>query len=107
MTEFPKDGVFPAITTQEKAALYSFRYDIYVTEMGRYGSIANHDAGHLIEPEDEQSRLYYVIRDGQVVGTMRNTWGGDAAFPACLFVPVLPQHSLQFPVHDCIAQPDF
>lgn len=41
--------------------------------MDRYKSIADHRARHLIEPENDHSRLYYAVRDGNVVGTMRHT----------------------------------
>ncbi len=81
MVDLSRDGVFAAETEAEKAAVYRIRYDIYVVEMDRYKSTADHQARHLIEPEDQQSRLYYAVRDGAVVGTMRHTWGGDNAPP--------------------------
>lgn len=47
--EYPEDGVFPVETEADRAAVYKLRYEIYVKEMGRYGSIADHVAGMLIE----------------------------------------------------------
>lgn len=75
-----KDGIFPAETPEEQEAIYRFRYEIYVEEMRRYRSIADHERRLLIEPDDARSRHYYARRDGRFAGCMRFTWGGDAAF---------------------------
>jgi hypothetical protein len=69
-----------ATDDRDREAVYRLRYDIYVEEMGRYHSIADHRKRLLIEEVDAQSRLF-VARDGdRVVGTSRVTWGGDAPF---------------------------
>jgi hypothetical protein len=47
-----QNGFHQAETEEEKNAVYRFRYDIYVTEMGRYGQAADHARKHLKEPED-------------------------------------------------------
>ena len=42
---------------------------------------ADHEKAHLVEPEDDHSRLFFgAAEDGETVGTMRLTWGGDAPF---------------------------
>ena len=69
-----------ALTREQKERVYSLRYKIYVEEMNRYRSIADHDRRHLIEDVDAQSRLYMVIEDDRIVGAMRFTWGADAPF---------------------------
>jgi predicted GNAT family N-acyltransferase len=74
-------GIFPAFTDEQKQAVYRLRYDLYVEEMGRYHSIADHENRLMIEPYDEYSRLYIAQEDDEVVGTMRLTWGADAPFP--------------------------
>lgn len=75
-----KPTIMPATSEADREAIYRLRYDIYVEEMNRYGSIADHHGRRLIEPDDARSRLY-VARDGdRVVGTMRLTWGGDGPF---------------------------
>ncbi len=53
-----------------------FKYDVYVAEMGRYGSIADHDNRLLIEPDDATSHIFQARAAGRLVGTMRLTWGG-------------------------------
>ena len=71
----------PVETDAQRDAIYRLRYDVYVEEMGRYRGIADHEKGHLVEPEDDYSRLFYAAdADGGIVGTMRVTWGGDAPF---------------------------
>jgi hypothetical protein len=75
-----RDGLHQAKTEEEKNAVYRFRYDIYVTEMGRYGQAADHARKHLKEPEDETARIFYAAEDGAVVATGRYSWGGDAPF---------------------------
>lgn len=50
MVDFSRDGVFAAESEAERAAVYRLRYDIYVVEMDRYKSVADH-------PEDDRIRL--------------------------------------------------
>ena len=38
-----RNGFHLAQTEEEKQAIYRFRYDVYVEEMGRYGSAADHE----------------------------------------------------------------
>lgn len=73
--------IFLAETEAQREAVYKFRYDIYVREMGRYRTIADHDRGWLVEPCDAQSQLYCAASEGEVIGTLRLTWGGDEALP--------------------------
>jgi hypothetical protein len=66
---------------EERRAVYRLRYDVYVEEMGRYQSVADHGQRMLYEEVDKQSRISYAVVDGEVVATARLTWGGDGAFP--------------------------
>ena len=77
-----RSGIHIAETKEEKRAVYRFRYDVYVEEMGRYHGTADHENRLLVEPEDEYSRITYAAEGGKVVATARFTWGGDAPFPA-------------------------
>ncbi len=77
-----RSGVHMAQTDEEKLAVYRFRYDIYVEEMGRYASVADHARRLLVEPEDETARIFFAAQDGQVLATSRFSWGGDAPFSA-------------------------
>jgi hypothetical protein len=76
-----KNGIHRAETEEEKRAVYRFRYEVYVEEMGRYRSIADHTHRLLVEPEDEIGRITYAAENGRVAGTARGTWGGDGPFP--------------------------
>jgi len=71
------DGVHLATGDDERAAIYRQRYEIYVEEMNRYGSIADHDHRRLVEDIDTVSRLFYAVRDGVLVGSIRLTLGAD------------------------------
>lgn len=68
-------------TQAEREAVYRLRYDVYVEEMGRYRSVADHKRRMLYEDVDEQSRISYVEIDGEFVATARLTWGGDGPLP--------------------------
>jgi hypothetical protein len=70
--------VGPAETEEQKEAVYRFRYSVYVEEMGRYQSTADHVGRRLVEPEDEQSWIFSArTDDGEVVGTARLSWGAN------------------------------
>ncbi len=66
-----------ATTPEENEAVYRFRYSIYVQEMGRYQTIADHTRRRLADPEDDRSWIVYAHDGTNVVGTIRLTWGGD------------------------------
>jgi hypothetical protein len=71
------DGVHLATGEDERAAIYRQRYEIYVEEMDRYSAIADHQNRWLVEELDEVSRLFYAVRDGGLVGSIRLTLGAD------------------------------
>lgn len=71
-----------ARTEEQRERVYGFRYQVYVEEMNRYHSIADHVRRHLKEDVDAHSRLYMVTQGEQIVGAMRFTWGADAPFVA-------------------------
>jgi hypothetical protein len=67
-----------AVTEDQKEAVYRFRYTVYVEEMGRYQDRADHAGRRLVEPEDDQSWIFYArADDGEIVGTARLSWGGN------------------------------
>lgn len=91
-TEEPKPGdtfleglyLGRAETEAEREAVFHFRYQIYVQEMGRYRSVADHQQERFAEPEDDHSLLFYASVDGpgsEVVATSRVTCGGDGLSP--------------------------
>ncbi|HEU5306261.1 MAG TPA: GNAT family N-acetyltransferase [Acidimicrobiia bacterium] len=61
----------------DKEAVYRFRYSVYVEEMGRYQGSADHEGRRLVEPDDDQSFIFYARDGGEVVGTARLSWGGN------------------------------
>jgi hypothetical protein len=73
--------IHEATTEEQRHNVFRFRYDIYVEEMGRYRSIADHDQRTFSEPEDDTARIFYATDGENVVATMRLNWGGDA--PIC------------------------
>ena len=75
-------GFHAAETEEEKLAVYRLRYDVYVAEMGRYRAAADHERRLLVEPEDATARIFYAAPEGEVVATVRLSWGGDAPFSA-------------------------
>ena len=79
-TSLIREGAHQARTEEEKEAVYRFRYEIYVAEMGRYQSVADHERRRFREPEDDSARIFYVAKDGEVLATSRFNWGGDAPF---------------------------
>jgi hypothetical protein len=64
-----------AATPEEKEAVYRFRYSVYVEEMGRYQDTADHAGRRLVEPEDDESWIFYAREGDDVVGTARLSWG--------------------------------
>jgi hypothetical protein len=67
-----------AETDEQKEAVYRFRYSVYVEEMGRYQGSADHAGRRLVEPEDDRSWIFSArADDGEVVGTVRLSWGGN------------------------------
>ncbi|MCJ7670817.1 MAG: cyclic nucleotide-binding domain-containing protein [Acidimicrobiia bacterium] len=66
-----------AETEAELAAVYEFRYSVYVEEMGRYQGTADHEHRWLTEPEDEHSWIFFATEGDEVVASGRLTWGGD------------------------------
>ena len=81
-TEMIRRGFHGAESDEEKLAVYRLRYDVYVEELGRYRGAADHERRMLVEPEDQTARIFYAAPDGEVVGTSRLSWGGDAPFSA-------------------------
>lgn len=89
--------IAPAETERQKDAVFRFRYDVYVEEMNRYRSIADHDKRQLREDVDDRSRLYIVTDEGKTVGALRFSWGGDG--------PFIDRHKEQYdlqPFLDCM-----
>jgi len=75
-------GVTLAADDAAREALFRFRYDVYVREMGKVSMPgADHAAGRLTDPEDATARLYMAHGpDGGLMGTLRVATG-DGGVP--------------------------
>jgi hypothetical protein len=63
-----------AETEAERDAIFAFRYSVYAEELGRKLGNADHERGHVHDPEDDQAYttlLYTEDEDGRVTGTSR------------------------------------
>jgi CRP-like cAMP-binding protein/GNAT superfamily N-acetyltransferase len=74
--------VAAAHTADERAAVYAFRYHIYVEEMGLQPPGADHQRRELADEYDPHGVSYALIEDGVIVGSVR-----------CLFIDQLPDPS--------------
>src|SRR5262245_39940848 len=70
-------GINVAQTDAERTAIYEFRYQVYIEEMGKPYSHADHERKRLSDPLDENATLLYSERDGRIVATVRISWGED------------------------------
>lgn len=66
-----------AATTEAREAVFRFWYSVYVEEMGRYRSVADHTERMLHGPEDERALIFYAADGDEVVGACRWSWGAD------------------------------
>lgn len=63
-----------ADSLEERAAVYAFRYRVYVEQMGLSPPGADHGCRQLIDELDEHSRNFALLDDGEVVGSLRCTY---------------------------------
>lgn len=68
-----------ADTPELKEAVYRFRYDIYVTHMGRKQAYADHECRTVREPLDDEGRSFVAVLNDEVVGTIRSNRAHEAA----------------------------
>lgn len=70
-----------AQTEAERQAIYRFRYQIYIQELGKQLEKADHQQQILCEPIDENSTLFFVEEQGEIIATCRVAFGCDTAIP--------------------------
>lgn len=73
-----------AETEADRRDIYRFRYEHYVTTQGLFQDEADHERRWLTAPEDEAARLLMAEFQGNLLGTARLSWGGDAPFSEAL-----------------------
>ncbi|HYW71938.1 MAG TPA: GNAT family N-acyltransferase [Pyrinomonadaceae bacterium] len=66
-----------AETEAEKQAIYEFRYQVYIEEMGKPYSQADHERKQFSDPLDDRATLLYSTIEGKMLGTVRINWGED------------------------------
>jgi len=65
-------------TDAEREAVYRFRYDIYVEEMGRQQQYADHTRRRVVEPFDKTGHVFGAFSHGQLIGTVRTNCARDS-----------------------------
>jgi hypothetical protein len=74
--------VFEAYTEEEREAIYHFRYQVHVSEMGRNLPGIDHFRQRITDDLDAWSDLgYAALENGRIVGTVRVTSGMASNFP--------------------------
>jgi hypothetical protein len=63
---------------QELEEIYSFRYSIYVEEMGRIQLYADRENKRICEPLDNNCSLFAAYDNGEIVGTIRTNFSRDS-----------------------------
>lgn len=66
-----------AQTEAIKQAIYKFRYQIYIEEMGKPYQQADHSKKILTDYLDDTATLLYAEQEGEIIGTVRINWGKD------------------------------
>lgn len=79
MPPSPAFRVVLADSAEERAAVYAFRYHVYVREMGKTALPgADHGRGWIRDSEDEAARLFAVRAESRLVATLRSARGAGA-----------------------------
>lgn len=73
-----------AVSPEERAAVYRFRYAVYIDEMGKDFPFADHDRRLLKDELDESAQIYCVSSEGEIAATLRLNLLADCPVPALL-----------------------
>ncbi len=73
-----------AETRAEREAIWRFRYDVYVRELGKTIASADHDRGWIRDPDEDNPEvsLIYTGTVDDVTGTMRGDYWLPGSIPA-------------------------
>ncbi|TGN13152.1 GNAT family N-acetyltransferase [Leptospira ilyithenensis] len=66
-----------AQNSEDREKIFQLRYDIYVQEMNRKQSFADHEKARIHEPYDDTGHLFLAEDDDQVIGTVRINFRKD------------------------------
>lgn len=67
-----------ASSEEERAAVYRFRYEVFVKELKLFEDAADHEEGTFSDEHDSTAHLIYAKDEAGIIGTARINWGGDA-----------------------------
>ena len=93
-----------AQTSQEREAIYRFRYQVYAEEMRKKFILENFSDGLLVDDLDESAILFYGIVDDEIIATLRLNILGHSTLPIetqqefgiSQFTSVFPDTELSF-----------
>ena len=70
-----------ASSDEDRERIFRFRYDVYVTEMGKSPAEADHQEKIIRDELDDGAHLLYAEDEGQIVGTVRLNCRSKKKFP--------------------------
>lgn len=70
-----------ARSEEQRNAVYRFRYEVYVEELGKRPPCADHDRRTLREELDGTGVVFFAEQDGRVVATFRTNYLSDGPLP--------------------------
>ena len=70
-----------ASSDEDRERIFRFRYDVYVTEMGKSPAEADHQKKIIRDELDDDAHLLYAEDQGQIVGTVRLNCRSKKKFP--------------------------
>ncbi|MCX4246785.1 cyclic nucleotide-binding domain-containing protein [Paraliomyxa miuraensis] len=70
----------PALTEDDRAAVFHLRYELYVQEQGLFGDVADHERRWLRDAMDDHAAIWIARVGDEVVGTGRFVHGPDGRF---------------------------
>lgn len=89
-------------TTAELEQVYQFRYKIYVDEMGRKQTYADHRRKTIIEPLDKTGYIFGAFENGEVVGTFRVNLAKESDLGYYVELYRMPSVGESYPNHTSI-----
>lgn len=71
-----------ACSDEDRQRIFQFRYDVYVTEMGKSPAEADHEKKIIRDELDDDAHLLYAEDEGHIIGTVRLNYRTKEKFPA-------------------------
>jgi predicted GNAT family N-acyltransferase len=72
--------LFRAVSPADKQAIYRFRYQIYIEELGKTHIPADGDGKLMYDEADDHAVLFYAVAGDRLVATVRALSGVDGPF---------------------------